>query len=135
MACVKAGDWRRALDLLAGMKVEGITPDILSHNSVISACAKGGQWRIGLELLAKVQVGLYMLTPILSVAPTPVLCERTIWGVCCEIWITPFRNSIFFSPIPLSTEAAVDLGVCYWLLLDDARLVRRHLCGLSESGL
>lgn len=53
-SCAKAGDWRRSLDLFAGMKVEGVTPDILSYNAVISACAKGGQWRIGLELLAKV---------------------------------------------------------------------------------
>lgn len=53
-SCVKAGDWRRSLDLLAGIKVEGMTPDILSYNGVMSACAKGGQWRIGLELLAKV---------------------------------------------------------------------------------
>ena len=52
-SCVKSGDWQRALDLLAGMKVEGLTPDVSSYNGAISACAKAGQWRIGLELLAK----------------------------------------------------------------------------------
>lgn len=54
-ACARAGDWRKALDLLAGMKVEGLTPDIFSYNAAIGACAKGGQWMIGLELLDKVQ--------------------------------------------------------------------------------
>lgn len=52
-SCAKSGDWRRSLDLLAGMKVEGLAPDISSYNGVISACSKAGQWRIGLELLAK----------------------------------------------------------------------------------
>lgn len=60
-SCVKSGDWRRSLDLLAGMKVEGMTPDVLSYNGVMSACAKGGQWRIGLELLAKVSPCSFLL--------------------------------------------------------------------------
>lgn len=52
-ACARSADWPRALELLAGMKVEGLKPDIFSYNAAIGACAKAGQWRIGLELLAK----------------------------------------------------------------------------------
>lgn len=73
-SCVKSGDWRRSLDLLAGMKVEGMTPDILSYNGAIAACAKGGQWRIGLELLAK--VSLYMLPSFIFLSTSAVdLCK------------------------------------------------------------
>lgn len=53
-ACGRRGEWRRSLDILAGMEVEGVPPSIFSYNAAIGACAKAGQWRIGLELLAKV---------------------------------------------------------------------------------
>ena len=53
-ACGRRGEWRRSLDILAGMEVEGVTPSIFSYNAAIGACAKAGQWRIGLELLTKV---------------------------------------------------------------------------------
>lgn len=71
-SCVKSGDWQRALDLIAGMKVEGVSPDVSSYNGAISACAKAGQWRIGLELLAKVCVRFYAFCfPYDSVLTSP----------------------------------------------------------------
>ena len=42
-ACDRAGDWRRALDLLDGMHGRGLPRDVLVYGNVMSACARNGR--------------------------------------------------------------------------------------------
>lgn len=52
--CSQRGNWRKALELFAGMEAEGVQPDLVTYNVALDACAKDGQWRLGMELMAKV---------------------------------------------------------------------------------
>lgn len=60
-ACGRGGHWQKAMDLLAGMTLEGIKPNVFTYNAAIGVCATAGQYRIGLELLAKVKMGCLAL--------------------------------------------------------------------------
>lgn len=78
-ACGRGGEWRRSLDILAGMEVEGVPPSIFSYNAAIGACAKAGQWRIGLELLMKVLTCFYFCVLKASLSSSVFLngpCEQ-----------------------------------------------------------
>ncbi len=39
----KGGQPEQALELLAGMKQEGVVPNVVTYNALLSACDKGGQ--------------------------------------------------------------------------------------------
>ena len=40
-ACEKAGEWQLALDLFGEMHAEGVQPNTVTYNSLITACAQG----------------------------------------------------------------------------------------------
>lgn len=82
-ACGRRGEWRRSLDILAGMEVEGVPPTIFSYNAAIGACAKAGQWRLGLELLAKVSMSVFLsdLAESVEIFLGFGLFKRAMWAV------------------------------------------------------
>ncbi len=54
-ACATAGDGKKAMDLLKDMLQEGMNPNTLHYNSVLSALAKEGSDLLALELLERIQ--------------------------------------------------------------------------------
>jgi pentatricopeptide repeat protein len=49
----KDGRWETALDLLESMTASGLTPDLVTYNSVISACGLGQQWQLAAEMVRR----------------------------------------------------------------------------------
>ena len=48
----RQGHWPKALDYYALMKQEGLSPTLMTYNSLLHALAKGGQWEKA-EMLVK----------------------------------------------------------------------------------
>ena len=38
--------WEQALDLLMSIKTRGLTPDVVSFSSAMSACDRAGEWQV-----------------------------------------------------------------------------------------
>jgi pentatricopeptide repeat domain-containing protein 1 len=49
-ACQRAGEWRKALNILLKMLSEGPEPDVQAYNAVLSACANAGEWQMALKV-------------------------------------------------------------------------------------
>jgi pentatricopeptide repeat protein len=49
----KDGRWETALDLLESMTASGLTPNLVTYNSVISACGLGQQWQLAAEMVRR----------------------------------------------------------------------------------
>ena len=47
------GRWETALELLESMTASGLTPDLVTYNSVISACGLGQQWQLAAEMVRR----------------------------------------------------------------------------------
>ena len=61
--------WEVALSLLRRMKESGLTPDIQTYSSAISACEAGGQWQRALGVLQKIDerdMNLYCFNAAIS---------------------------------------------------------------------
>ena len=59
----KGKHWGEALRLLHEMLHRSPTPDVVSHNAVISACEKGKHWEKALRLLEEMLRRSLTLTP------------------------------------------------------------------------
>lgn len=55
-ACGNAGQWERALRLLAEISASGLTPTLASYNIAVAACSRAGQWERAVGLLGEMRV-------------------------------------------------------------------------------
>lgn len=72
-ACGRAGQWRRALSVMADMERRGVAPNSHTFSAAISACAQGGHWQPALALLERM--------PLLGVPPN-LYCFNSAIAAC-----------------------------------------------------
>lgn len=65
--------WEQALDLLMGIKTRGLTPDVVSFSSAMSACDRAGEWQVCKQKLQEGQTAL---------ARTPYSCFSDTFIAC-----------------------------------------------------
>lgn len=69
-----AGEWERLLDLLEGMRVDGVAPDVVSYNTAMGACNKVRAFKRAPRVELGFVEGRLCGFPLLTVA----LCRRTV---------------------------------------------------------
>ena len=76
-ACGRAGDWQRAVAMIAAMRSQMVKQDTIVYNSAISACARAKYWQPALSLLD-------MLSG--SSLPPDTLTFNSLINACGELW-------------------------------------------------
>ena len=76
-ACGRAGDWQRAVAMIAAMRSQMVQQDTIVYNSAISACARAKCWQPALSLLD-------MLSG--SSLPPDTLTFNSLINACGEQW-------------------------------------------------
>lgn len=68
------GEWERAVGLLDDMRARGLTPDVVTYSSLVSACQKAGQ------VLRKPSILLVYILFELQIHQDITYCEAKISG-------------------------------------------------------
>ena len=116
-ACVRAGKWQLALCLWHGFWEEGIRPDVVAVDSVISACASSELWALGRFFLRyECEHGEHKgarsaLQFLWALAELGVSDELVIDNACCAVARDFASSSWTADDVALYAWSATMLGV------------------------
>lgn len=93
--------WQQALDLLMGIKARGLTPDVVSYSSAMSACDRAGEWQVNISrCLTAVPRTLVLLDCVLFCC----FFSRPLLGGGWVLWLLLVSFDSAIRTVPGSTQ-------------------------------
>lgn len=102
-ACQKAGQWHRALQLLAELPSKALQPTVVSYNTAISACAT--VWQIAMMLAHRTDVQRDVIT--FNAAMSSLDQDVLQWQRAFHLFLSLRRNDLLPSVVTCSTAMSV----------------------------
>ena len=95
--------WQRSLSLLAEMQDQGLSPNVITYSSAISACGQSYQWQMAVQLFDDMQ-WKYLWPNVITFNALISACGHGLQWLCC------LYN--FFAKV--GVYFGLDVWLCWW---------------------